>query len=70
MQTIPIETAMVYLADSMCSMSGINADLFRNDTIHHDRIRKQLGLSESDVNRLMSDFFSQKDNIYGLLAIL
>jgi len=70
MDIIPNETAMVYLADSMCTMSGINTDLFCNDTIHHDRIRKQLGLSESDVNRVMSDFYSQKEDIYGLLAIL
>jgi HD-like signal output (HDOD) protein len=70
MPTVPPETAMVYLADSICTMSGINADLFCNDTIHHDRIRKQLRLSESEVNRIMSDFYSQKENIYGLLAIL
>ena len=70
MKVVPTETAIVYLSDSMCTMSGINAELFCNDTIHHDRIRDQLGLSESDVNRIMSDFFSQKDNIYGLLAIL
>lgn len=67
---VPAATAMVYLADSMCTLSGINADLFCNDTIHHDRIRKQLGLSESEVNRIMSDFYSHKENIYGLLAIL
>jgi HD-like signal output (HDOD) protein len=70
MDIVPTETAMVYLADSMCTMSGINTDLFCNDTIHHDRIREQLGLSESDVNRVMSDFYSQKEDIYGLLAIL
>jgi HD-like signal output (HDOD) protein len=70
LEVVPKETAMVYLADSMCTMSAINADLFCNDTIHHDRIRKQLGLSESDINRIMSDFYSQKEDIYGLLAIL
>lgn len=70
MQTIPTETAMVYLADGMCTLSGINADLFSTDTIHHDRIRQQLGLSESEINRVMSNFYSQKENIYGLLAIL
>ena len=67
---VPTQTATVYLADSMCTMSGINADLFCNDTIHHDRIREQLGLAESDINRIMSDFYSQKEDIYGLLAIL
>lgn len=70
LDAVPRETAMVYLADSMCTMSAINADLFCNDTIHHDRIRKQLSLSESAINRIMSDFYSQKEDIYGLLAIL
>ncbi len=67
---IPKETAMVYLADSMCSISGINAELFSGQYTHYDRVCAQLGLSEVDVNRIMSDFFSRKENIYGLLAIL
>jgi HD-like signal output (HDOD) protein len=69
-KTVATETAMVYLADSMCSMSGINADLFSDNTADHDRIRKQLNLEEKDVNRIMSDFYSRKEAIYGLLAIL
>jgi HD-like signal output (HDOD) protein len=67
---IPIATAMVYLADSMCSMSGINAELFCGHYAHYDRVCEQLGLSEEAVNRIMSDFYSRKEDIYGLLAIL
>jgi len=63
-------TAIVYLADSMCSISGINNDLFCGPDVHHDRICRQLGLTESDVNRIMSDFSSRQEDIYGLLAIL
>jgi HD-like signal output (HDOD) protein len=70
LETVPAETAMVYLADTMCTMSGINADLFCTGTTHYERLSGQLGLSESDGNRIMSDFYSQKENIYGLLAIL
>jgi HD-like signal output (HDOD) protein len=67
---IPKETAMVYLADSMCSMSGINAELFCGHYAHYDRVCAQLGLSEANVNRIMSDFYARKEDIYGLLAIL
>ena len=67
---IPKEIAMVYLADSMCSMSGLNAELFCGHYAHDDRICDQLGLSEENVNRIMSDFFARKEDIYGLLAIL
>ncbi len=70
MPSVPPETAMVYLADSMCSMSGINTELFCTGSNHHDRMQKQLGLSESQANRIMSDFYSKKEDIYGLLAIL
>lgn len=63
-------TAIVYLADSMCSISGINDDLFCGPDVHYDRICRQLGLTESDVNRIMSDFYSRQEDIYGLLAIL
>jgi hypothetical protein len=63
-------TAMVYLADSMCAISGINGDLFCGQYQHYDRVCSQLGLSEMDVNRIMSDFYSRKEDIYGLLAIL
>jgi putative nucleotidyltransferase with HDIG domain len=64
------EIAMVYLADSMCSMSGINGDLFCGHYTHYDRVCEQLGLSETEVNRIMSDFYTRKENIHGLLAIL
>jgi HD-like signal output (HDOD) protein len=67
---IPKTTAMVYLADSMCSISGINGELFCGQDTHYDRVCQQLGLSEVDVNRIMSDFYSRKEDIYGLLAIL
>lgn len=67
---IPKETAMVYLADSMGSMSGINGELFCGYSAHYDRVCGQLGLSEETVNRIMSDFYSRKEDIYGLLAIL
>ncbi len=67
---IPQMTAMVYLADSMCAISGINGDLFCGQYRHYDRVCSQLGLSEVDVNRIMSDFYSRKEDIYGLLAIL
>ena len=67
---IPEAAAMVYLADSMCSMSGINGDLFCGHYAHYDRICDQLGMSEAAANRIMSDFFSRKENIYGLLAVL
>jgi HD-like signal output (HDOD) protein len=70
MADIPKETAMVYLADSMCSMSGINADLFCGHYDHYDGVCEQLGISEEAVNRIMSDFYSRKEDIYGLLAIL
>ena len=63
-------TAIVYLADSMCSISGINNDLFCGPDVHYERICRQLGLTESDVNRIMSDFYSRQEDIYGLLAIL
>jgi len=64
------QTAIVYMADSMCSMSGLNADLFCDHFAHYDRICEQLGLSEENANRIMSDFYSRKEDIYGLLAIL
>ena len=70
LKAIPEETAMVYLADSMCSMSGINGDLFNGNYDHYDRVCRQLGLAELEVNRIMSDFYSRKEDIYGLLAIL
>jgi HD-like signal output (HDOD) protein len=54
---IPITTAMVYLADSMCSMSGINAELFCGHYARYDQVCEQLGLSEEAVNRIMSRFF-------------
>lgn len=69
-EAIPMATAMVYLADSMCSLSGINGDLFCSDMAHHEKICDQLDLSEATVNRIMSDFYAQKENIYGLLAIM
>lgn len=68
--TVSPEAAMVYLADSMCSMSGINADLFCGNYRHYDRVLQQLQLAETAVNRIMSDFYSRKEDIYGLLAIL
>jgi len=64
------ETAMVYLADSMCSMSGLNGELFAGHYAHYDRVCNLLGLSEQNANRIMSDFYSRKEDIYGLLAIL
>lgn len=67
---ISAEAAMVYLADSMCSMSGLNGELFGGHYDHYDRLCDQLGLSEAGVNRIMSDFFARKEDIYGLLAIL
>jgi len=62
--------AMIYLADSLCSISGINGELFCGPDTQYDRICEQLDLSETDLNRMMSDFYSRKDDIYGLLAIL
>lgn len=67
---IPKTTAMIYLADSMCSISGINGELFCGHDTHYDRVCSQLGLSETKVNRIMSDFYTRKDDIYGLLAVL
>jgi HD-like signal output (HDOD) protein len=67
---IPETVAMIYLADSLCSISGINGELFCGPDTHYDRICEQLDLSETDLNRMMSDFYSRKDDIYGLLAIL
>jgi HD-like signal output (HDOD) protein len=70
MADIPKETAMVYLADSMCSMAGINGDLFCGHYARYDGVCEQLGISEVLLNRIMSDFYSRKEDIYGLLAIL
>jgi len=67
---IPKQTAIVYLADCLCSMSGLNGELFCGHYDHYDRICQQLGLSEEKANRIMSDYYSRKENIYGLLAIL
>ncbi|WP_319523484.1 HDOD domain-containing protein [Breoghania sp.] len=67
---IPDTTAMIYLADSLCSISGINGELFCGPDTHYDRVCEQLDLSETDLNRIMSDFYSRRDDIYGLLAIL
>ncbi len=64
------DTAMVYLADSLCSMAGINGELFCGHYAHYDRVREQLGLTEENANRIMSDFYSRTEDIYGLLAIL
>jgi HD-like signal output (HDOD) protein len=69
-KTIPPVTAMVYLADSLCCMSAINGSLFCGNDVNYERVCRRLNLSESDVNRIMSDFYAHKDNIYGLLAIL
>lgn len=68
--TISPETAMVYLADCMCCLSAANAGLFCGSDQYYERVCGQLAMRESDVNRIMSDFYSHKDNIYGLLAIL
>ncbi len=70
MPDIPTETALVVIADCTCTLSGINAPMFCGDTGQQDYLCGQVGLSESEVNRIMSDFYSQKDNIYGLLSIL
>ena len=67
---IPDTTAIVYLADCMCSISGINGDLFCGNDTHYDRACRQLGLTELDVNQILSEFYSRKEDIYGLLAIL
>ena len=67
---IPEATAIVYLADCCCSLSGINGELFCGQDTHYDRLCKQMSLSEAGLNRIMSDFYSRKDEIYGLLAIL
>jgi HD-like signal output (HDOD) protein len=67
---LPRKTAMVYLADCLCSMAGINGELFCGHYTHYDRACGQLGLSEEKTNRIMSDFYSRKEDIYGLLAIL
>jgi HD-like signal output (HDOD) protein len=67
---IPKATAMVYLADSLCSMAGINGELFCGHYTHYDRVCDQLGLTEENTNRIMSDFYSREEDIYGLLAIL
>lgn len=69
-KTISPTTAMVYLADCMCCLSAVNGGLFCGSDRHYERVCRQLELRESDVNRIMSDFYSHKDNIYGLLAIL
>lgn len=69
-ETIAAETAMVHLADCMCCMSGINAALFCSGYQHYDRVRDQLQLTETAVNQIMSDFYSRKEDIYGLLSIL
>ncbi len=66
----PPETAMVYLADCMCTLSGINGDLFGADYAHYDRLLNELQLTETQVNRILSDFYARKEDIYGLLAIL
>jgi len=67
---IPEATAIVYLSDCLCSLSGINGDLFCGQDTHYERICRQVGMSEADLNRIMSDFYSRKDEIYGLLAII
>jgi len=67
---IPDAAAMIYLADSLCSISGINGEWFCGPDTHYERICEQLDRSEKDLNRIMSDFYSRKDDIYGLLAIL
>ena len=67
---VSTETALVYIADSICTLSGINAEMFCGDTGQQEYLCAQVGLSESEVNRIMSDFYSQKENIYGLLSIL
>ena len=69
-RTATSAAAIVYLADCMCSMSGINADLFCGGYHHYDRTLEQLQLTETAVNRIMSDFYSRKEDIYGLLSIL
>lgn len=69
-ESIKTETAMVYLADSMCSFTGINSALFCGQYIHYDRVLKHLHLDESAVNQMMSHFYAQKDSIYGVLTLL
>ena len=69
-QVIPEITAIVYLADCLCSISGINGELFCGPDTHYEGICRQLGVSETALNRIMSDFYSRKDEIYGLLSIL
>lgn len=70
MTAIPNETAIVYLSDSMCSLTGINAELFCGQYHHDDRIFQQLDLPEAKMNQIMGEFYSRKEDIYGLLAIL
>lgn len=67
---VAIETAIVYLADSLCTMSGINAALFSESYPYYDAICDRLNISETATNAILADFYSRKDDIYGLLSVV
>ncbi len=67
---VAIETAIVYLADCLCTISGINSGLFSEPYPYYDAICNRLNISESVINSILADFYSRKDDIYGLLSVI
>ncbi len=63
-------TQMIYLADIICVMLGIHSEADKLSYQFYDDVIKRLNLSESGLNKIMTDFTSRKDDIFGLLAVI
>jgi len=63
-------TGMIYLADIICVMLGIHSEADKLSYQFYEDVIKRLNLTESGLNKIMTDFTSRKDDIFGLLAVI
>ena len=61
------EACIVYLADNICTMHGINTGVDAHSYKYYDDIIDQLGLDEHKVNDLMTEYYSKQENISNML---
>lgn len=64
------ETAVVYLADNICTMLGINTGTDADGYAFYDDILNELNLTEKITNEIMAEFSEKKEDIYGLLEVV
>lgn len=63
-------TGIIYLADIICVMLGIHSEADKLAYQFYEDVIKRLNLTESGLNKIMTDFTSRKDDIFGLLAVI